>query len=409
MPISGQLAGDPAKIRQSLRRIFLVFFILGFAILAAFAVFVFEKHPRIDYSATNRTADLVYLATWMTILAAGALACLWRRGLPIAFTVFLLLLAEACAQAYVYKTTGGVYQPEAPPWEQKFEPHPLLVGIPRPGNFAGLVHDADHRRRTDNPNKAANARVIFIFGSSTAYDLANNDLQTWASDLSRRLGPGFTVQNLAVPGYSSAENLIQSLFVFRDSPPACAIYFAGSDLRNSHIAGLKADYSDFDLPSERHNLGLAYPGFLVNNLVFLRSLIHLVSPETDSAQGTVSSDVDPHLMAIFSQNMRLIGAVNREFGVRAIFIPVVANWPLIEGSHNRGWFPLVEDKDIKRLTLAMSVELKKAAEESGASYIGTSLELNWTKADFTDSAHFNQAGAEKFADSIADDVAAICR
>jgi hypothetical protein len=409
MPISEPPAADPAAGSRILRRLFLALFVLGILPLAAVAVFVFLKKPHIDYSATNRVADLVYLATWLAILSIGAVACLWRRGLPIASVVCLLLLAEAGAHAYVFVTTGAIYQPEPPPAEQKFEPNPLLVGIPRPGNFAGLVHDANHHRRTDNPDKAANARVIFAFGSSTTYDLANNDLQTWESDLSRRLGPGFTVQNLGVPGYSSLENLIQTLFAFRDSPPACALYFAGSDLRNSHIDGLKADYSDFALPSQRRNLGLTYPGFLVNNLLFLRSMLALVSADNVDARGTVSGEVDPKLSAIFSQNMRLIGALSRQFGVRAIFIPVVGNWPMMEGSHTRGWFPFVEYKDVKSLSLAMSVDLKKAADESGAAYIGTPLEVDWTAADFSDSVHFNMAGAEKFAASIADAVADLCR
>ncbi len=410
MPISARPAGDPAAGRKILRRLFLLLFVLVFLLLGALTVFVFLKKPHIDYSATNRPADLIYFATWLVILMAGIVACLWRRGLPIAFAVFLLLLAEAGAQAYVFETTGAIYQPEPPPAEQKFEPHPLLVGIPRPGNFAGLVQDANHRRRTDNPDKAANARVIFAFGGSTTYDLANNDAQTWESDLSRRLGAGFAVENLGVPGYSSVENLIQSLFAFRDSPPACALYFEGiNDLRNAHIEGLKADYSDFALPAQRHNLGLAYPGFLVNNLLFLRSMIALVSPSHSDVRGTVGGEADPRLSAIFSQNMRLIGAIGRQFGVRVVFIPAVANWPVLEGSHTRDWFEFVEYKDIKPLLLAMSRDLKNAADASGAAYIGAPLEQDWTADDFSDSAHFNKAGAEKFAASIAGAVADLCR
>ena len=146
-----------------------------------------------------------------------------------------------------------------------------------------------------------------------------------------------------------------------------------------------------------------------NNLLFLRSMIALVSPERSNVQGTVSGEADPRLSAIFSQNMRLIGAVGRQFGVRAIFIPAVANWPMLEGSHERSWFPFVEYKDVKPLLLAMSRDLKLAADESGAAYIGTPLEQDWTAADFSDSVHFTKAGAEKFAAGIAGAVAELCR
>ena len=112
MRISGRSDADSSKARGILRRLFLVLFAIGFLLLAALAVFIFQKKPRIDYSATNRLADLVYLGTWLAILMAGVVACLWRRGLPIAFVIFLLLLAETAAHAYVFATTGAIYQPE---------------------------------------------------------------------------------------------------------------------------------------------------------------------------------------------------------------------------------------------------------------------------------------------------------
>ncbi len=398
-----------ARGERLIRRLIFSILVLAFLPLAALAVYVFLKKPHIDYSATNRIADLIYLATWLTIVAAGALACLWRRGMAIGFAALLLLLAETGAQAYLYVTNGALYQPEPPPFEQKFEPHPLLVGIPRPGYFTGIVHDANNRRRTDNPGKAPDAKVIFALGSSTTYDLANNDRQTWESDLSRLLGPGFAVENLGVPGYSSVENLIQTLFVFRSKAPACAIYFEGIDLRNAHIDGLADDYSDFHLPLQRFNLGLAYPGFLVNNLLFLRTAIDVIAPGRPAAKGTTSGKVDPRLSQIYGENMRLIGENARHFGVKAIFVPAVANWPMMEGSHSHGWYPFVEFKDVKSLLTALSQDMKKAADDSGAVYVDAPLKLNWTRDDFFDSVHFNAAGAQKFAASIAPAIAELCR
>jgi hypothetical protein len=392
------------------RLLLLVLFGLSLAVLAAIALYIFQKRPHIDYSATNRLADLTYLETWLAILATGALACLWRRGLVIGFAVFLLLIAEAGAQIYVYVSTGGTYQPEPLPSEQKFEPHPLLVGVPKPGSFAGIVHDSHHRRRTDNPGKAADARVIFTYGGSTTYDLANNDMETWQSDLSRQLGANFSVQNLGVPGYTSVENLIQTLFDFRDLAPACALYFEGfNDVRNSHVRGLKVDYSDFDLPLQRGNLGLNYPGFLANNLLFVRAAIGLFSESEVHVEGTVSGDVDPRVSKIYVENMSLIGEVARHFGVRAVFIPAVANWQQLEGSQALGWIRFVEHKDIKRLLYAIDEDLHRAAENSGAAFVDAPLRQDWTPEDFSDSVHFNAAGAKKFAASIAPAIADLCR
>jgi lysophospholipase L1-like esterase len=395
---------------RAVRRLLLVLFLLGFLLLAAIAVYVFRKVPHIDYSATNRLADLTYIETWLVILAVGAAGCLRRRGLPIAFAVLLLLLAEAGAQAYIYSASGAPYQPEPLPSEQKFEPHPLLVGIPKPGNFAGVVHDSDHSRRTDNPGKASDAKVIFAFGGSTTYDLANNDLQTWPSDLSRQLGPEFLVENLGVPGYTSVETLIQSLFVFRGRPPACAIYFNGmNDLRNVHVEGLLPDYSNFHLPSQRRNLGLDYPGFIINNSAFARVLVSLVSAKRPAVKGVISSEMDPQVAALFKDNIRLTIQVARYFGVKPIFLPSVANWRRLTGDNTLGWFPLIRARDMHGYVDAINAELKQVAAESGASYLDAPLSQQWTDADFKDTDHFSAAGASKFAASIAPAVAALCR
>jgi len=94
-----------------------------------------------------------------------------------------------------------------------------------------------------------NPYAAIVFGGSTAHDTGNTDADTWPSHLSAMLGPDFAVENYGVRAYSSLEAMLQSLFVFRDRPPACALYYEGwNDLRNAHIAGLRNDYSDLELP-----------------------------------------------------------------------------------------------------------------------------------------------------------------
>ena len=392
------------------RRLLLGAFALAFAGLAGGAVFVFLKKPHIAYSATSRLADLTYLKIWLAMTAIGIIATLGRKWLPLSFAIVLLLAAEGGSQIFYLARTGLPYQPAPAESEQKFEPHPLLVGIPKTGSFAGIVQDSLHRRRTDNPAKVENPKHIFVFGGSTTYDLANDDLATWASDLSRLLGKDFAVENLGVPGYTSLENLIQSLFAFRDSAPACALYFEGfNDLRNAHIRTLKADYSDFHLPSQVSNLGLARPGFVVNNSLFLRMMLSIFSSGLVPPAGEASDQVDQHLAGIFFENMKLIAAIDHHFGVKAIFVPEMANFRRLTSDRIRGWLPLVRDKDIERLLLAMDRDLEQAAEESGAVYLGAPLAQEWSDGDFTDDVHFSAAGAMKFAQSLAKDVAELCR
>ncbi len=392
------------------RRMLLVILALAFAALAAVTVFVFLKKPHIAYSAPTRGADLTYLKIWLAITTVGILGTLRRKWLVLSFAVLLLLTAEGGAQ-FLYVTANGLpYQPAPAESEQKFEPHPLLVGIPKEGSFEGIVHDSLHRRRTDNRGKIANPKYIFAFGGSTTYDLANDDLATWESDLSRLLGSGSAVENLGVPGYTSLENMIQSLFVFRDAPPVCAIYFEGfNDLRNAHIRGLKADYSDFHLPSQVGNLALVNPGFLRNNFLFIRTLLSLFSGGGQAVPGEVSDQIDQRLSAIFIENMKLIADIGRQFGVKVIFVSEMANYHKLTTDRIRGWLPLVRDKDINFLLAAMDRDLARAAKESGAAYLGAPLDQDWVDADFTDDVHFSAEGARKFAQSLAPEVASLCQ
>jgi hypothetical protein len=392
------------------RRMLLAILALAFLGLAAMTVFLFLKKPHIAYSAPSRGADLTYLKIWLAITAVGILGTLRRKWLVLSFIVLLLLMAEGGAQLYYFAANGSPYQPAPAESNQKFEPHPLLVGVPKEGSFEGIVHDSLHRRRTDNQGKIADPTYVFAFGGSTTYDLANDDLATWVSDLSRLLGSGFAVENLGVPGYTSLENMIQSLFVFRDAPPVCAIYFEGfNDLRNAHIRGLRSDYSNFHLPSQVGNLSLVAPGFLRNNFLLVRTLLSLFSGNGQAVPGEASDQIDQRLSAIFVENMKLIADIDRHFGVKAIFVPEMANYERLTTDRIRGWLPLVRDKDIKFLLTAMAGDLERAAKESGAVYLGAPLDQDWVDADFTDDVHFSAAGARKFAQSLAPDIARLCR
>jgi lysophospholipase L1-like esterase len=106
--------------------------------------------------------------------------------------------------------------------------------------------------------------------------------------------------------------------------------------------------------------------------------------------------------------MKLIADIGRQFGVKVIFVPEMANYHRLTTDRIRGWLPLVRDKDIKSLLTAMDRDLARAAKESGAAYLGAPLDQDWVDADFTDDVHFSAAGARKFAQSLAPEVASLC-
>ena len=224
--------------------------------------------------------------------------------------------------------------------------------------------------------------------------------------------PDIDVENFGVPGFSSVENLVQSLFAFRDQRPSCAVYYEGwNDLQKSHIDDLQVDYSDFEAPELIQVLALGHrPGFLENNSALVAYIASIFAPPGPArVRGVLSDEKDLRLSAIYQENMRLISAVGREFGVKVIFIPQVLNYAMLTADSPYGWLPFVKDKDVKKLMALMNQDLAAAAASSGALFVDAPLFEHWTGSDFVDQGHFSALGARKFAASIAPVLAGACR
>ena len=257
-----------------------------------------------------------------------------------------------------------------------------------------------------------NPYAAIVFGGSTAHDTGNTDADTWPSHLSAMLGPDFAVENYGVPAYSSLEAMLQSLFVFRDRPPACALYYEGwNDLRNAHVAGLRNDYSDLELPHIAAFLRPSRPRSLLASYSVFFGLVDTIinpPPREPTVTGEVSDQPDARLSQIYRDNMRLIAAIAGQFHVRAIFVPQVLNYAQLTGERPAE-LPFVRAKDTEKLMAALNADLADVAAKSGADFLPAPLSVGWTNNDFVDDGHFNAAGAQKFAASIAEDVRRLCR
>ncbi len=205
---------------------------------------------------SSKAASETYLLIWMGVALAGALTALSRKTRVISFALSFLLLLECLAQLYFFSANHRPYHPWARGILDRFEPHPILVGIPHPGQYGGLSNDNMHRRTTINEGKASDARLIFVFGGSSTYDIGVVDSETWASNLSRLLGPHYEVQNYGVPGFTTMEAMLQALFVFRDIKPVCAVYYEGwNDLYVAHSTTCPATTSRCSSRASLRQLG----------------------------------------------------------------------------------------------------------------------------------------------------------
>lgn len=168
--------------------VFLV--IIALALVAADIVVVKRLVP--EPAGTFKSLDLherlYYYLVW-TVITMTAIVLTRKRSCKIfLFAIVSLIVLELSAQGVYIAITGNFYNPGSPLRELRFQAHPLLQGIPRPGQYERYGHDDNHQRITINENKKKNANVISLYGGSSTYDLGVGDRETWASQLSKELG-----------------------------------------------------------------------------------------------------------------------------------------------------------------------------------------------------------------------------
>jgi hypothetical protein len=206
--------------------------------------------------------------------------------------------------------------------------------------------------------------------------------------------------------------MIQSLFVFRDIKPACAIYYEGwNDLKNAHYNNESGDYSSYQVMHIMDSLAIAYrPGDLVNNWLFLQLIDRLIQqgPGFPRSEGTVSAEKDPRLSLIYMENMRLVADIDSHFGVPPIFVPQILNYGRIEAHYDGEW-ETIPGPAVRPLMTDLNEDLRQVAKETGTVFLDSPLNSLWQVNDFVDDGHFSAAGALKFAQAIAPDVAAHCK
>jgi len=363
----------------------------------------------------QQRATLIYWLFWLGIAAAALLLAAPRNTLWFGYFLCLAILVEAVAQGFFFAGHGHLYQPLPAISYAMFDPNPVSLASPHPGNFIdGLSHDANHRRTTVNEGKIAEPKLIYVFGGSTTYDVGNRDSDTWPSQLSRLLGPDYAIENFGVPGFSSMEALGQSLFAFRDAHVSCAVYYEGwNDLRNAHMAGLQSDYSDYEIPYLQRALLLqSKPGFLQRNSLALTYAASLLVPAPrGKPAGQISAEKDPRLSKIYQDNIGLLAAIGHNFGVTVIFIPQIVNRVALQQAtpeDNRLVETFIRRQTMVRMVDFMNRDLADAAGQSHAIFLDAAEAAPWSSGDFLDTVYFSAKGSVKFAETIAPDLRRIC-
>jgi hypothetical protein len=305
----------------------------------------------------------------------------------------------------------------------QFQYHPLLQVVPTP-NYSRLLpfvisHDSNGIRGPERTNAELKRQVVVAtLGGSTTYDEGVPNGQTWSDDLEQQLGRGYAVINHGVPGYSTVENLLQTLF-YLDTygvPPHCAVYYVGwNDIRNAHLPNLDPAYANFHLLSQIDNFNvrkkLSEVGFAPLAQIISRSLqgaFDTVPLAPNFLKDPPVPGMDVRLEQIFRRNLEAIAAINRERQVVSIFVGQVMNRVQLQSQERYGWLPLVRDVDVWPLQHHFNAILKETADSIGVSNFLPPID-EFQDDDFVDNGHFSVKGAAKFALMITPIVKSSCK
>jgi lysophospholipase L1-like esterase len=306
-----------------------------------------------------------------------------------------------------------------------FQWHPLLQAVPirsLPGGVPGLEinhSSAGTRGREHAAAELERKTVLAVFGGSTTYDVAVTDGQTWTDRLEQRLGTDrWAVINHGVPGYSTAEHLLQTAFYANafGRRPDCALYYVGwNDIRNAGIADLDSAYARRHLRSQIDSLRVRRIGsnFYTPSPV-LTVAIRLLAIAADTVRpaepssGKLLDRPDPRFEELFLRNVAAISAINRGRGTRSLWAGQLLNRAILIGDQPSGWVPLIRNRDLWPFQDRLNGLLRRQAESQGDVFVETPID-GFTKSDFVDSGHLSAAGAAKFAATLAPQVLQACR
>ena len=305
-----------------------------------------------------------------------------------------------------------------------FQYHPLLQGAPKKNsqfesNYIKISHNKFGLRGNEIIINEKNY-LINAYGGSTTYNVGVDDKFIWTKhlqDLLNKNDKKFLVANFGVPGYSTAENIIQTAFYnnILEFYPKCSIYYLGyNDIRNAASKNIDNAYANFHLLSQVDNLQvrkIKKEGFSPAYLLLSKILIYFFDtiPDQDFLSKKNYSNTkynNKKLEEIFKKNIKILISLNQD--TKNIFIGQILNERFNNSIKKNPWIPELTDKDIFTFINKFNLILKETAEINKAHYI-TLDNKDFFSEDFLDLVHFSASGSIKFAKYIKNDEEKICR
>lgn len=398
-----------------------ILFALLLAVLAGAAL----VHYRLAGELTRGTPRFGYFLYLAALLGLAVLGARWPRFAIVALSLAALELGLGVG-ANVLQRYGYAHDDLLPENEAAQAPrnwHSLLQTVIEPGTVRRLwdgeirYNSLGQRGPERSPESLRGKTIVALFGGSTTEDVAVPDGQAWSERLEHILGASrFAVINHGSAWYTSVLTAFyeQAFGVM----PDCAVYHLGGvELQNAHFRGLDPGYADYHTPSLVDAFAARRTDKIAPSisptLRYLDRLMVLAFDTLRPAQlprGEASGAADPNLEAIYARNIRTISAINRQRGIKTVWIgEFVVPDALNESDPDADpWAPYVPAEAGWRLLSRLKEVLKREAMALGDVYIDIPVK-EFTGSDFVDQEHYSAEGSLKFATLVAPKIGETCR
>ncbi len=213
---------------------------------------------------------------------------LWKKALfslLITAVFFLGLEAAIRVRDYVTGRNDSIWHyAYRPPTNSLYLDHPFLGVVLNPlarydtGTYAITINSLGYRGKAFHREKSPETYRIVCLGASSTLGVGVPDNETYSVHLDSLLNARvpirrFEVINAGVPGYTSAECLINfSMRVMDLQPDMVTIYLGYNDFKPNRHPGFSSDYAHWRIPGER----VTPTGFWadVSNVLERRSLFY---------------------------------------------------------------------------------------------------------------------------------------
>jgi len=232
--------------------------------------------------------------------------------------------------------------------------------------------------------------------------------------LQQKLGPEYLVINYGVPGYSTAEAIIQMALIVPESKPDIVILLEGwNDIRNYHKPDLGEDYYAHGVERTYRLIKPAYNKDNIFEAIYDMSIIGRLASKVKikiakNKQPCPKYDIpDPFVDRIYERNLHTLKLLSEQIAEYTIFVPQELNYKKYDETEepfgcNR-WTTHIKNSAMPELMdrFNLITESVCSVSDEGCIYLSSVSEQDWNSEDFVDFGHFSPKGGEKLANLIA--------